>query len=243
MALIFHSHKHTTLNLAIRRIYSVGHSLAQLEATTFKRNIKRQEQYQKARAISEGKSNIRRQEQYQKPRAISEGKSNIRRQEQYQKARAISEGKSNIRRQEQYQKARTISEGKSNIRRQEQYQKDDSRYFYLLLCLSIFIPSQCRILRLPCKMIAEFKIVHRGYWLQGSVIAEFTEAGLQDCYGYCLHNPSCKSFNIEKDDYGTCQLNPMSSHDVLDKKTLTPNGNWNFHSTNFSDRNVSGSKE
>ncbi|XP_065053011.1 neurogenic locus notch homolog protein 1-like [Rhopilema esculentum] len=111
-------------------------------------------------------------------------------------------------------------------------------YFYLLLCLSIFIPSQCRILRLPCKMIAEFKIVHRGYWLQGSVIAEFTEAGLQDCYGYCLHNPSCKSFNIEKDDYGTCQLNPMSSHDVLDKKTLTPNGNWNFHSTNFSDRNI-----
>ncbi|XP_065053007.1 fibropellin-3-like isoform X2 [Rhopilema esculentum] len=111
-----------------------------------------------------------------------------------------------------------------------------------LLCLvilqSTFLPLVCRLLRLPCKMIAEFKIVHRGYWLQGSVIAEFTEAGLQDCYGYCLHNPRCKSFNIEKDDYGTCQLNSMSSHDVLDNKTLTANGNWNFHSTNFSEKMV-----
>ena len=87
-------------------------------------------------------------------------------------------------------------------------------------------------------MIADFKIVQRGYWLQGAVIAEFTEAGLQDCYGYCLHNPSCKSFNIGKYDYGTCQLNSMSSHDVVDNTSLTANENWNFHSTNFSEQMV-----
>ena len=71
------------------------------------------------------------------------------------------------------------------------------------------------------------------------MIEEFHDVGLFECYEHCFFESRCKSINIESGDYGICQLNNASSYDVMDRVSLTPNSNWNYRSTNFSDRLVS----
>lgn len=99
--------------------------------------------------------------------------------------------------------------------------------------------SSNRILRLPCKGVAEFSIEVKKHWLKGTVIEEHDEVGLFQCYEYCFNNHRCKSINIQAGDYGACQLNNASSHDMMDRANLTADDNWNYRSTNFSNRLVS----
>ena len=104
--------------------------------------------------------------------------------------------------------------------------------------LLIMSYSYGRILRLPCHGVADFALEAKGHLLKGTVIAEYEEVGLYECYEHCYYNKRCKSINIESEDYGKCQLNNASSYDVVDRVNLTQDANWNFRSTNFSDRLV-----
>ena len=93
-------------------------------------------------------------------------------------------------------------------------------------------------MRLGCKGLANFSLEDRGFKLDRTVIQEFQEVDLHECYEHCFFNSLCKSINIESGDYGTCQLNNASTYDVMDFVTLTPNSKWNYRSTNFTDRLV-----
>ena len=120
------------------------------------------------------------------------------------------------------------------------YSYRSSAIFLLWL---IFLPIiNCNILRLQCKMIAEFRIKKDGQKLENSVIETIKNVKLQQCFDSCMHNYQCKSVNFKATNIRICQLNSKSSVDIFDAVSLTADPNWDFYSPNFSDKLVSISK-
>eukprot|EP00795_Rhopilema_esculentum_P014120 gene14120-5114_t len=85
---------------------------------------------------------------------------------------------------------------------------------------------------------ADFSVKVENHLLEGSKIQEIEGASLNECKGQCVLNQQCKSINIKKDGSGMCWLNRKSSIDVMDRINLTESDEWDFHSTNYSVREV-----
>ena len=107
-----------------------------------------------------------------------------------------------------------------------------------ILLAAFIIGCHCHILRLKCTYFADFSVKAENHLLEGSKIQEIEGASLNECKGQCVLNQQCKSINFRKDGSGICWLNRKSSIDVMDRINLTKSEKWDFHSTNYSVREV-----
>ena len=100
-----------------------------------------------------------------------------------------------------------------------------------ICCALLIASSNGTILRLPCKVLADFNVIHLGKRLLDHVLMSFN--GLHDtqCMVKCAENVECRSYNTNRKD-GRCEINRKA---LADSGTvLTTDSNWVFKSTDYS---------
>ena len=105
-------------------------------------------------------------------------------------------------------------------------------FFRTNVCCALLIASSDgTILRLPCKVFADFNVIHLGKRLIDHVLVFFN--GLQDtqCMVKCVKNVKCRSYNTNRKD-GRCEINGKA---LVDNGTiLKADPDWVYKSTNYS---------
>lgn len=91
------------------------------------------------------------------------------------------------------------------------------------------------ILRLPCLIIADFKVIHQNRILNGHVFREITSIDDAGCTAKCAREPRCKSYNIHLTS-GICQLNDEIAE--TNGNNLTMNVGWIYKSTDYNQTKV-----
>ena len=84
---------------------------------------------------------------------------------------------------------------------------------------------------MPCKVFADFNVIHLGKRLLDQVLASFI--GLQDtqCMVKCVKNVKCRSYNTNRKD-GRCEVNGKA---LVDNGTiLNADSDWVYKSTDYS---------
>ena len=93
------------------------------------------------------------------------------------------------------------------------------------------------ILRLPCRIFANFSVVLHDHSLS-SPFRSFDNFYEQMCKAECIMEHRCKSINLNK-ELGICQLNNKSAQDPKDFIEEQKKEGWTYYSTRFEEQNVS----
>ncbi|XP_065052580.1 fibropellin-1-like [Rhopilema esculentum] len=105
-----------------------------------------------------------------------------------------------------------------------------------LICYLTFTSTNCHILRLHCKMFANFSVKVEGHLLEGFTIAQPEYVDIHECFGHCLHNPWCRSVNVRILGSRTCQLNSRTILNSTNSSLLLKDQNWDFYTTDYTEK-------
>ena len=112
--------------------------------------------------------------------------------------------------------------------------------FHTLLAIVVFSihvnTSNTKILRLPCKIDANFDIIEKNQAVTSDVFKTFTGLSQRSCLLECTSNSSCKSVNY-KSSGGECELS--SANFSISMSKLVSKTDWNYLTTDDNARNVS----
>ena len=103
--------------------------------------------------------------------------------------------------------------------------------------MSLWLRSSTYILRLPCQIIAEFKVKRTDSILTG--IAPLTKKEAIDeaiCQSECVFHNKCKSLAISNE--GTCLLYAKSHEDIRDNVEISYERGYTYFSTLFNESQV-----
>ncbi|XP_065052423.1 uncharacterized protein LOC135681747 isoform X1 [Rhopilema esculentum] len=109
-------------------------------------------------------------------------------------------------------------------------------HFQILLLLVISVNINGEILRLPCKIFANFTAVLHDHSLS-STFRSLDNLDEQMCKFECIMEHRCKSINLNR-ELGICQLNNKSAQDPKDFIEAQKKEGWTYHSTRFEEKNV-----
>ena len=98
----------------------------------------------------------------------------------------------------------------------------------LVLFFAAFQVSFCSIVRLPCKMQANFDVKLDGQAFSGTALAVFNQATKRECVLHCLANGACKCMNHNKLT-SVCEIFNTSFYDAV--RSLAPKPGWTFIAT------------
>ena len=115
-----------------------------------------------------------------------------------------------------------------------------SSILYFLSTLSILILATVpqiwpRILRLPCKKIADFRLSFRNTTLSSPVLRDLPIEVVYECVKTCLLTLNCKTISVNL-LMRRCRLYDKNSTDV--GVSLVPDGGWALYQTNWSHKKV-----
>ena len=108
-------------------------------------------------------------------------------------------------------------------------------YCRLLAVLALGLTVYGCILRLPCKTLADFSIVHKGRRLSDHVLKKYKGLDEEQCMIKCVEQRKCRSYNLNAKEK-LCELNSKAHVDngtVLDDET-----DWIYKSTDYDNRLV-----
>ncbi|XP_065071507.1 uncharacterized protein LOC135696142 isoform X2 [Rhopilema esculentum] len=109
-------------------------------------------------------------------------------------------------------------------------------HFQILLLLVISVNTNGEILRLPCKIFANFTAVLHDQSLS-STFRSLDNLDEQMCKFECIMEHRCKSINLNR-ELGICQLNSKSAQDPKDFIETQIKEGWTYYSTRFEEKNV-----
>ncbi|XP_065071463.1 uncharacterized protein LOC135696108 [Rhopilema esculentum] len=109
-------------------------------------------------------------------------------------------------------------------------------HFQILLLLVISVNINGEILRLPCKIFANFTAVLHDQSLS-STFCSLDNLDEQMCKFECIMEHRCKSINLNR-ELGICQLNSKSAQDPKDFIKTQKKEGWTYYSTRFEEKNV-----
>ena len=101
-----------------------------------------------------------------------------------------------------------------------------------------FFHNYSHILRLSCKMFAQFTVIKDDAILQGSVLGTFNNMDVPECQFECMKHPMCKSINTNEGKCSQCQLSANSTEDPRELNRVTSRFGWKYFSTDFSETKV-----
>ena len=84
---------------------------------------------------------------------------------------------------------------------------------------------------MPCKVFADFNVIHLGKRLIDHVLASFSSLQDTQCMVKCIENAKCRSYNTNRKD-GRCEINGKALAD--NGAILKADSDWVYKSTDYS---------